>query len=35
MYIFTDGSTWTTADYARADDEEQEKEEQKGGRAIA
>jgi hypothetical protein len=28
MYIFSDGSTWTTAEYAQADDEEQEEEEQ-------
>ena len=27
MYIFIDGSTWTTAEYAQADDEEQEEEE--------
>ena len=27
MYVFTDGSTWTTAEYAQ-DDEEQEEEEQ-------
>ena len=28
MYIFSDGSTWTTAEYAQADDEEQEEDEQ-------